>query len=51
VRVTQGVLGLKKKILERCFEDCPELMEKIHNKELCLPAEIARFYNDWLEVK
>jgi hypothetical protein len=51
VRVTQGVLGLKKKRLERYFEDCPELMEKIHSKELRLPAEIARFYNDWLEVK
>ncbi|RPA68008.1 hypothetical protein EF405_13780 [Cyclobacteriaceae bacterium YHN15] len=51
VRVTQGVFGLKKKRLERYFEDCPELMEKIHSKELRLPAEIARFYNDWLEVK
>ena len=51
VRVTQGVLGLKKKRLERYFEDCPELMEKIHNKELRRPAEIAGFYNDWLDVK
>jgi hypothetical protein len=51
VRVTQGVLGLKKKRLERYFEDCPELMEKIHSKDLRLPAEIARLYNDWLEVK
>jgi hypothetical protein len=51
IRVTQGLFGLRKNALEKYFEDCPELMEKIHNKELRLPAEIAGFYNDWLDVK
>lgn len=51
IRVTQGIFGLKKNLLEKYFEDCPELLEKIHSKELRQPSEIARFYNDWLEVK
>ena len=51
IRVTQGIFGLKMNALEKYFEDCPELMEKIRTKELRRPGEIAGFYNDWLEVK
>ena len=45
VRVTQGILGLKKKRLTEYFRDCPELIYKIENGELKDPVEIANFYN------
>jgi hypothetical protein len=51
IRVTQGIFGLKMNTLEKYFEDCPDLMDKIRTKELRQPGEIAGFYNDWLEVK
>ena len=47
VRVTQGILGLKKKILAEYFIDCPELVEKILNKEINEPYEVALIYNSW----
>ncbi len=47
VRVTQGILGLKKKSLAVYFQDCPELVYKIENGELKDPVEIAKFYNKW----
>lgn len=47
VRVTQGILGLKKKSLVVYFQDCPELVYKIENGELNDPVEIAKFYNRW----
>ena len=47
VRVTQGILGLKKKSLAVYFQDCPELVFKIKNGELKDPVEIAIFYNKW----
>ena len=47
VRVTQGILGLKKKSLVVYFQDCPELVYKIENGELKDPVEIAKFYNKW----
>lgn len=46
IRVTQGLLGLRIAALEKYFEDCPELMDKIRSKELRTPMEIARFYNN-----
>jgi len=49
VRVIQGILGLKMNQLSDYFEDCPELMEKIRNKELRTPMEITRFYNEWVK--
>lgn len=49
IRVTQGVLGLKMNNLEKYFEDSPELMEKIRNRELRTPLEIAGFYNEWVK--
>lgn len=48
-RVTQGILGLKKKRLAEFFYDCPELLEKIENKELRDPVNIVIFYNQWYE--
>lgn len=45
VRVTQGILGLKKKRLAEYFQDCPGLVYKIESGELKDPVEIANFYN------
>ncbi len=47
VRVTQGILGLKKKRLAEYFQDCPELIYKIENGEIRDPIKIAKFYNSW----
>lgn len=47
IRVTQGILGLKKKSLIIYFQDCPGLVDKIKNGELKDPVEIAKFYNKW----
>lgn len=47
IRVTQGLLGLRMNALEVYFEDCPELIGKVRNKELKRPQEIAVFYNKW----
>lgn len=47
VRVTQGVFGLKRKRLMLFFEDCPDLVYKIQNRELNSPVEIANYYNNW----
>ena len=48
-RVTQGILGLKKKRLSEYFQDCLELVNKIENGEIKNPVEIAVFYNLWKE--
>ena len=45
VRVTQGILGLKKKRLAEYFQDCPGLVYKIESGELKDPVEIVNFYN------
>jgi hypothetical protein len=49
VRVTQGVLGLKRKNLEKYFQDYPDLAGRIARAELRDPLEIARVYNAWWE--
>jgi hypothetical protein len=49
IRVTQGLLGLRMNALEKYFEDSPEIMAKIRNKELRRPQEIAKYYNEWLK--
>ena len=46
IRVTQGLLGLRIAALEKYFENSPELLEKIRNRDLRTPLEIARFYNE-----
>jgi hypothetical protein len=45
IRVTQGLLGLKKNSLITYFSDCQNLVEMIENKELKSPLEIAKYYN------
>ncbi|MGW8315915.1 MAG: hypothetical protein ACWGNV_09970 [Bacteroidales bacterium] len=44
VRVTQGILGLKRNRLMEYFQDCPELVWAIDNKEVNLPEEVYNFY-------
>jgi hypothetical protein len=47
VRVSQGVLGLKKKRLSEYFRDYPELAEQIRAGTLHDPREIVQRYNQW----
>jgi hypothetical protein len=44
VRVTQGVLGLKRKRLVEYFQDCPELVRALESKELSEIDEVFHFY-------
>jgi hypothetical protein len=46
VRVTQGVLGLKKKRLSEYFWDCPALVQAIEKKQLINTHEVFNFYID-----
>lgn len=46
VRVSQGLLGLKRKKLTAYFGDCPELVRAIENKELKKINEVFDFYTD-----
>ncbi|MFN2431060.1 MAG: hypothetical protein ABR574_13660 [Cryomorphaceae bacterium] len=46
VRATQGVLGLKKKLLSEYFYDCPELVQKIENKQITAPFEVVDFFRE-----
>jgi len=46
VRVTQGILGLKRKRLVEYFRDCPELVQAIEKKELDEIYEVYDFYLD-----
>ena len=44
VRVTQGVLGLKRNRLMEYFRDCPELVRAIDRKEINEITEVFAFY-------
>lgn len=44
VRVTQGVLGLKRKRLMEYFQDCPDLVLALHRKELHEIWDVYDFY-------
>lgn len=44
VRVTQGILGLKKKRLSEYFMDCPKLVFAIQNSEVTSAEEILTFH-------
>lgn len=46
VRVTQGILGLKRKKLINYFNDCPDLGYAIYTKELNDIHEVYDFYLD-----
>jgi hypothetical protein len=45
VRASQGVLGLKKKLLSDFFKDYPELVEKINSGSLKSAFQVAQFFN------
>jgi hypothetical protein len=45
VRATQGMLGLKRKLLANYFSDCPDLAEMIRDKSLKNADEVVTFYN------
>lgn len=49
VRATQGLFGLKRKLLSGYFGDCPPLIELIEEKKITTPEEIAIFYNNCKE--
>lgn len=44
VRVTQGVLGLKRKRLMEYFNDCDELVKALYSKELKEAHEVYNYY-------
>lgn len=44
VRVTQGILGLKKKRLSEYFFHCPELVEAIYSRKVDEIQEVYDFY-------
>jgi len=44
VRVTQGILGLKRNKLASYFSDCPDLVHAIHAKQLDEIYEVYDFY-------
>ena len=45
IRADQGLFGLKRKVLQRYFLDCPKLSEKINQKQLNDVWQIVAFYN------
>ncbi len=44
VRATQGIFGLKRKVLSTYFEDCPSLVQAIQNKNITTVQQIIDFY-------
>ncbi|MEQ8476051.1 hypothetical protein [Fulvivirga sp.] len=46
IRATQGLLGLKKKVLTDYFMNCPDLKERIEKKELDEVWQLVDFYNN-----
>ena len=46
VRVTQGILGLKRKKLAEYFRDCPELVQALEQKQLSQIDQVFSFYTE-----
>jgi hypothetical protein len=46
VRVTQGILGLKREALSEYFNDCPTLVQKIQKREIRTPEEVIDLYGN-----
>lgn len=44
VRATQGIFGLKRKLLAEYFDDCEKLQEALHNNDVSTVFEIVDFY-------
>ena len=49
VRATQGIFGLKKKLLAEYFEDCPKLSEAITEKKLDSVFDVIEYYNKYCQ--
>jgi hypothetical protein len=49
VRATQGLFGLKQKLLSGYFVDCPPLIKRIEEKRVTTPEEVTVFYNNYKE--
>ncbi len=45
IRATQGLLGLKRKVLINYFSNCPELKEQIEQRQLNKVWQVVHFYN------
>lgn len=45
IRATQGLLGLKRKVLVNYFLNCPDLKEKIKQRQLNEVGQVVSFYN------
>jgi hypothetical protein len=45
IRATQGLLGLKRKVLINYFSSCPDLKEQIQEGQLRKVREVVEFYN------
>ena len=48
-RATQGIFGLKKKVLSSFFSDCPDLKRNLSNGDFKKPQEVVTFYNTQCE--
>jgi len=46
LRPSYGILGIAKKTLSNYLSDCPEVQEKITNKEFKYVFEVVDFYNE-----
>lgn len=46
VRASQGILGLKKKLLSDYLKDRPDIVEQINNGTLKTARDVAKAYND-----
>lgn len=51
VRVSQGILGLKRKRLAAYFQDCPELANGIKRKKINSASEVFKYYSDNCSAK
>lgn len=45
IRATQGVFGLKRKVLARYFKDCPGLVTQISERHLKEASQLVGYYN------
>ncbi|RNC88513.1 MAG: hypothetical protein ED555_12805 [Allomuricauda sp.] len=46
IRADQGIMGLKKKVLQRYFTDCGKLQEKIKNSEIKEVWQVVEAYDN-----
>ncbi len=46
IRADQGLFGLKRKVLQRYFSNCPELGKAIQQKQIRKVRQVVEWYND-----